>query len=95
MKEESLLVLTKTCDKRTKPSLCFVTAFGNSGKPLELAGEPKYEIPSAEMLLKIDHTAQVIFYLTNKKLANANHPCVDPVEARLSSPALVKAITFE
>lgn len=34
-----------------------------------------------------------IYYLTNKKLANPDHPCKDPIEARFSSPSQVKMIT--
>lgn len=58
-------------------------------------GQIAYEIPGAEMFLDIDEKAEQIFYLTNRKFSYQEHPCVDPVEARFSSPPLVKMITVE
>ena len=45
------------------------------------------------MFLGIDGSN--IYYLTNKKLSNLSNPCKDPIEARFSSPPLVKMITIE
>ena len=53
-----------------------------------------YEIPGAEMFLGIDKKAENIFYLTNKKFSNIENDCTDPVEARFSSPPLVKMISL-
>ena len=68
----------------------------NSSQTLDkLSGEVAYEIPGAEMFLGLDSTAKKIFYLTNKMFSNLEHPCIDPIEARFSSPPLVKMITIE
>ena len=47
------------------------------------------------MFLGIDHHVEAIYYLTNKKFANLDNTDKDPVEARISSPPLVKMITMK
>jgi len=60
-----------------------------------ITGDIAYEIPGAEMYLGIDMKASSIYYLTNLKFSDMEHPCTDPIEARFSSPPVVKMITIE
>ena len=45
------------------------------------------------MFLGIDKHNQNVYYLTNKKYTDLDHKCIDPVEARFSSPPVVRMIT--
>ena len=45
------------------------------------------------MFLGIDKQNHSIYYLTNKKYTDLDHRCNDPVEARFSSPPIVRMIT--
>ena len=47
------------------------------------------------MFLGFDTVNDHLYFLTNKKFANPESVCTDPVEARLSSPALVKRISVK
>jgi hypothetical protein len=47
------------------------------------------------MYLGTDKEGENLFYLTNKKFANPANPTTDPIEARLSSPPIVKMISIE
>jgi len=58
-------------------------------------GEIAFELPGVDMFLGTDKEGENLFYLTNKKFANPANPCTDPIEARLSSPPIVKMISIE
>ena len=47
------------------------------------------------MFLGLDKNNQSVYYLTNKKYTDLDHKCNDPVEARLSSPPIVRMITLK
>lgn len=47
------------------------------------------------MFLGLDDKAENVFFLTNRKLANLANSVTDAVEARFSSPPIVKMISFE
>lgn len=53
------------------------------------------EIPGADIYLGLDKEGKNIYYLTTKKMANMANDCKDPMEARFSSPTLVKKISIE
>ena len=91
---------------KEKTSLCFVKVFDghtytvdsqlqedDEKVPFQISGDISYEIPGAEMFLGIDKNNQSVYYLTNKKYTDLDHKCNDPVEARFSSPPLVRMIT--
>ena len=46
------------------------------------------------MFLGVNQNAGELYFLTNKKFANVDNPVIDPVEARISSPPLVKMINI-
>ena len=47
------------------------------------------------MFLGLDPKAENLYFLTNRKLANLKNSVTDAVEARFSSPPIVKMISFE
>ena len=60
-----------------------------------MSGHADLEIPGADIYLGLDKEGKNIYYLTTKKMANMANDCKDPMEARFSSPTLVKKISIE
>lgn len=110
VKNQIMLVLTKTQEKAKSTSLCFVriiedtTVMQYSMKPcsdiltrveaLSTIGEVTYEIPGAEVFLGVCNTEGHIYYLTNKHYCDPDADYCSPVEARFSSPPLVRKISI-
>ena len=47
------------------------------------------------MFLGLDSAAEHVYFLTNRKYCNPKHRCSSVIEARLSSPPLVRKISFK
>lgn len=106
--KKKYLVIQNTLEKDLKMSLCFLeipySLFGILAKKLagvfkakgsaEVIDKVAFEVPGAEMFLGIDPDQEHIYFLTNRKLVNLANSVTDAIEARFSSPPIVKKISF-
>ncbi len=70
-------------------SVSFATVDG-----VDINGKVDYEIPGAEAFLGIDEDEQNFYFLTNRAFSNPDSNLIDPIEARLSAPPLVRKIPW-
>ena len=62
---------------------------------VDVNGKVDYEIPGAEAFLGVDEDEQNFYFLSNRAFSNPDSKMIDPIEARLSAPPLVRKIPWK